>query len=100
MFAGAEKRLLSDVVRLHRFPLRCRNWHLGFKKFPFPPISRRRTKSFVPEMKQRWTKLGRLPNRSALRSRLRRGLPYIVFRLFPALYRKLPTVTVRIVEPE
>src|SRR5947199_6686589 len=43
---------------------------------------------------------GDCPNRSALPSRLRRGLPYIVYRLFPALNRKLRTVTVRIVEPE
>src|SRR5947208_8955051 len=36
----------------------------------------------------------------ALRSRLTRDLPYIGYWLFPALNRKLPTVTVRIVKPE
>src|SRR5213082_3815072 len=63
----------------------------------FPPTDR----IFVPEMKQRWTKRAAIdPNRSALRSRLRRGLPYIVYRLIFRLEPKAPKVTVRIVEPE
>src|SRR5205823_6959218 len=40
------------------------------------------------------------PINQALRSRLTRDLPYIGYWLFPALNRKLPTVTVRIVKPE
>src|SRR5204863_2705630 len=61
-----EKGLRTDIVCFHRFSLRCRTRQFGFKNFPFLSTSRRRTRIFVPEMKQRWTKRAAIdPNQSS-----------------------------------
>ena len=96
--AGAEKRLLSDVIRLHWLPLRCRNWRLGFKKFLFPPISRRTKFLARDEAKMDKARRDQAPIDHARRSRLNAVSLHRHYWLFRALNRKLPPVTVGIVE--